>query len=358
MEDDFYLKMRDVFLAAFPQRVRLDNFVLTRLGLNAETIVAPTLDLETAWLRIIQHCLARGWVGKLLKGLDDERGGNPLVQQFLSNFALRVALAPIPHEEQFLLWGKMPMINRTALRKTLKDFTDHPSPGVMVINGPECSGKSHSFYYLNYLRQQRSPNTHVIYLNLAKDPFDPTDLEAQTTELARQITQRLPFIESQDAPARDKTNARWKTDFFNFLQKSLKANAATCWLVVDGLNQSHVTQETTDFLSALAERSTTDLQGLLVVLIGLEPDSLKVDIATEAFLQLERVQPVSQEDLVVFLDKLFQLIESDPGKRAELVSDAIINLEQQVDSIAPRYMDRLIRALIALVHQVVANIGA
>ena len=184
-----------------------------------------------------------------------------------------------------------PLVNRTQLRKGVRDLLSPDGRRILIVNGPPGSGKSYSAAFISSVQQA----TGLFKLALVR--YEPASwLDYGPADLARSLGDILS-VELPPRPADMDPRAyhRW---IVTRLVSAVAASGQTWWWVLDGFfSVAH--DDVTDFIESLIQFVAREPH-LRLVLLGYE-QPLSPQAVTLAV--REDISPLTEADVRDFLTR-------------------------------------------------------
>lgn len=289
----------------------------------------PPLPTPMQWARaIVEYCEDDAWshvppwLVNLLSRLPPSRPELSVVVERIKCAPPRW-IGPVADNPVDVLWLTrvgMPFVDRRLLRNHLKQMTlpTPPGPGpagqspaVLAITGPKRSGRSYTVELLRHLVRERKAAAMV--LPLAERPAD-ADVGVVTVpskEGASMIPEVLAdrFAEVMlapdvDPPADIATANRMNQYLSQWVVEQAVATGKEWWLVLDGLDDPDLSDETIGFVGKLAEQVAQRAAEppVRLVLIGCPPKL--VEVLPRNRLAREELGDIGEVDLEPFFEQL------------------------------------------------------
>lgn len=326
---------------------------------------------------IINYCERSAWVEdpalivQLLKKFSYYPTFKMAIDRILQGRPLRFHI-PSRVWDTMLLALDLPFINREMTRVAIERF-DNPliattraaGVRVLVVKGPQESGKSYTYDYLRYVCSfLGSTNVRLVWIDLKKQAsplIGPADL---TTALLDQINPRWRS-EGVQLPDQTQQSSRWVNQLSTTIATQISATGVMTIIVIDGLDSKdetsppgtpaetnpRISKETIDLINYLADvatgrhaaESSNDL--LRLVLIGY--NSPLVDFNSR--IRVDDIKPLTRADvekyfrdyaalfgidtdaagMTALLDLTFKDdVPTDPGRTKKLAQRAFYYVRQ------------------------------
>lgn len=189
--------------------------------------------------------------------------------------------------------GKRPFINRSDLRMRLKELLEEDYP-VLIIRGPERSGKSFSYKLLEQVTPQGVQPLHV--------DFSSPGSGRRARDLMNVLCTRMDIV-PRAPTGRRTTDVRHANELVDDLVGKYNAEPRRPRVVViDGLNRVDLAKDVNHVIARLiAEVSNRQLPGIQLVLVGY---SEAFDQQFQPVVLVEDVAAITPTHLAQFFAKL------------------------------------------------------
>lgn len=258
------------------------------------------------------------WLVLLLQLLQDE----PETAVILNRISVPPVL-PDPLQARVLV-SKTPFVNRAALRSRAASLQQpRTARPVLVINGPEKSGKSYTADYVEHLYLS---GADFRWVRVALSTGSGITYGAE--KLARDILIKMGIRASHLSPTffeRDTNNVRWPIDLAgSVLNEGLQLDKSV-WIILDNFRGAEVAPETLAFIDGLAQQiigSSDMMETYRLVLIDFDRALLSIQ---EPKISREQIAPISKSDV---LDCVHEIV-THAGKQysreeVEAIADQIV----------------------------------
>lgn len=254
----------DILVEAYSEPAAVKDFVR---GIGMRTTDMSWTKVIDSWTEVLEKAAK----GKRLRGLVESAIRDPSIagyHQQLSDLVARCdkedAAAPAEPQDACLvhLIDRRIFMNRSGLRDNLKIFTDNQGDRVMAVDGPPASGRSYSWYLIQYVGQKTGAfDSYLI------DITKWSDTAARPGDLARLIASELGWKQPEfDQTAQDETTSRI---LLAWLKGRARERPRPACLVFDGLDRPNVTEATLRFISDIATAAgNAELGEFRVVLLA------------------------------------------------------------------------------------------
>lgn len=307
--------------------------------------VATTRDLVVHALRI---CVERGQDGgppTWLETLLVSRVSN-LEQEPIPAILRRLRNPPPPPPDPLdalLLVTDIPFLNRTKLRNRLRSIGHEQSlQPVLVVTGPEKSGKSYSTRLIDHYCGERV-NVVLCEVSLQPGQEESTGPEDVARDLVSQMGGSVGGI-----PPRNTVEDRWTYDLATWvLHEAVSKEEFSWWMVLDGFNHPRARDDTRKFVRDLAARVTTGIAArrCRVILLGFDRAALTVPPGKMLHEEIEGVQEPEIEacirEILVRTGKradvgqlVAGMVQSLPGDatRMQVLNDQLMTLLAEAEA--------------------------
>ena len=300
-------------------------------------------------LKVIQYCELSAWVE------------NPaLIIQLLKrwehlpevNAAIRRLLAAKPMKfyidnrvwDSFLLALNLPFLNRKNTRLAIEGFSyaleeglDPAGSRVLVVKGPDKSGKSYTFDYIRYVNSVfANLNFNTIWIDFKKQIVNRLGPAELVESLLDQLNQNwreevsLPVLDAQQS-------ARWMQELVSVLLSQIwtysRHGAANAHMIIllDGFDNTKVPRDTIDLIQLLAavavgkQLVTENSDMIRLVLLGFSETVSNF----RNRVKIDDIKPIDRADLEEYIRNYAQYKE-------KVLPPAV--LKEVVDSIGIEHM--------------------
>jgi hypothetical protein len=202
--------------------------------------------LGVRWYSLLNDVLLEGHLRSLLAVVvRDYPRLEPKIHELMQDDPRESDGNPLdPYEARLIGPGRQPMVDRIDLRGKLKQFLCDGVP-VLVLRGPEQSGKSHSFELINHVTTRRM-DTRVIFVD-----FAPPQYGTSAPDLMSLMCSRLGL---RDISGRERrtTRTRFAAELVDDLVGIYKfKDSVQRVIVIDGLNRSTLDADVSDLIVKL-----------------------------------------------------------------------------------------------------------
>jgi hypothetical protein len=302
--------------------------MLLRLDRNFEQLSVTGSTFGQNLLAVVRTAESEGWVLGLVREVRRDVPGDQALEQLEGELA---PLAPPPHVDLFdvcRLGGRV-MVDRSLLRASLRLLSTPLGKRIMIVTGAECSGKSHSFELISYLREIRGGfSPALIDLEAYQRALGP-GTEITPDHIVRTLIKLLRYPIPPPEPPQDKQWARWVIDFCDDLVAYGRDEETDRWLVVDGFGKVQLAQASTDLVNELAIRVRRDLPRFRLILLGYDDPSWPRSVRSQV--EREHIEPIWIPELLDFFNRAYQQLRVPFGE-ADLVatvSRVLAGLDQE-----------------------------
>lgn len=333
--------LADAFKDAF-DLVRLKKIV-GKTGRNLEWESGGS-DGEAIVLSLIGKAQRNRWIHELIEAAVNE---NPIPKLLAIADELRPAIiaATRDHFNVIFVDNNVALVNRTFLRQSLKQLASSDLTGarILVVNGPEMSGKTYSMELVAYLNRALQ-NFKIVHIDLKK-----TSGEVKPEHIAGQIVDQM-LLEANVMPALDQEqDARWIQLFCSRLQGVLSNVADVWWIVIDGFNHHRLSTPVNDLVKELASRIRLTMPRLRMVLLSYN-DNLSPDVERVAL--RETIDRIDERHLTSFFNQVY--MESNKTYFPKDIAERIGEVLRAVDPQSARYMEMLGTEVVKVAKQISA----
>lgn len=273
----------------------------------------------------IDHAQANGWVGDLVDACASHT--NPeltsvagILQKYLAKARpiFYKALQEDPFAALFLGREEC-FIGRSSLRSALNEMlSNQDGRRVLIVNGDNRSkncGKTYTFGLLRLL--DRLGNNNIV-IKVDFREFREGDLESRYWDIVEKINTRMQ-VPAVALPKMHESQTRWFQNCIRKFEVVARESGKKLWLVFDHIGAGSVEDRIADALASTAIFTIDEAIALYVVLIDVDPSSLKLEVPVLRRLRKDQAALPERDDLVSFLTQAREL----SGKKQ--VSDAEID---------------------------------
>jgi len=288
--------LRDALVESAPSFGAMDDLLL-KLERSFSQLTYRDRNFAENVLIVVRRAESDGWLPALI---DRACEAVPLEPRFGALRDELAHLAPPPGVDHFTasrLTGSYVMVDRTALRSSVRDIHAPLGKRILVVTGATKTGKSHTLQYIAYLREVLD-NFRFVYVDLetymrragAPRVIEPIDI-------ARTLVRKLGYdLELPERPS-DMQWANWILEFCDAIEPFAEDDPHRRWIVIDAFNKVVLTQHTLDLVQQLAARVGQSLGRFRLVLLGYD-DRLPVTVGMHV--QREHIEPIGMRDLLEF----------------------------------------------------------
>lgn len=259
LQDPDAKELLKVVLEVYFKVDRIEVFAQSA-GVNMAAIAWQN-SAEDIWPELLTEASMAGRLRALVQLVAD----HPSSAAYRSLFERLLAAATpaaggiAPHLLPLVGHGRRPFIDRDDLRSRVMDLLTGTSR-VLVVNGPERSGKSYSWYLISHLADRLGSFTPypVDLSSWAGPPAGPVDVMREIVSLLR-LT-----MPAYDSSAQEDTLARTLSTWF---VGQIRPETKPCWLVFDGLNASTTTDAALRLIESIAVAAERAAAGELRVIL-------------------------------------------------------------------------------------------
>jgi hypothetical protein len=288
--------LRDALVASAPSAGAMDTLML-KLERSFSQLSLADRNFPENVMVVVRRAEAQDW---LLALIDRAREAVPAEPRFEALRRDLARLAPPPGVDHFKasrLTGSYVMVDRTALRRSVREIHAPLGKRILVVTGATKTGKSHTLQYIAYLREVLD-NFRFVYVDLetymqrvgAPRVIEPIDI-------ARTLVRKLGYDLALPERPSDMQWANWILEFCDAIEPLADADQHRRWIVIDAFNKVVMTQQTLDLVQQLAARVGQSLGSFRLVLLGYDdrlPDAVGMHV------QREHIEPIDMRDLLEF----------------------------------------------------------
>ncbi|HEU4766747.1 MAG TPA: effector-associated domain EAD1-containing protein [Pyrinomonadaceae bacterium] len=339
---DQYERLTDALGEAF-DLAGLDQLLEFRLGKKLYWESGGTSGKEMVY-KLIGTAQRDRWLHKLIEAAVS-KNRTPALEQIANELQPAIRAATRDHFNVTFVDNNLALVNRTELRKFLKQLADiQPTGGrILVVNGPPSSGKTYSIELISYLNRALR-NFNFVLIDLQKMPG-----EIRPKHIAESIVSQMS-LERTVVPDEDQEqDSRWNLLFCNYLQAALRNAAEPWWIVIDGFNHARLSPAVNDLVKELSGRIRLTLREHRLVLLSY-PESLSPEVERVAL--RETLTHISQQDLISFFGQVY--FESNQTYFPKDIAERIGEVFRAVDPASPQYMEKLSTEVVKVANSITA----
>lgn len=332
---DHRILVRDALLAGFPSAEELTGLLSSthRHGASAWRDSWPISD---SLLRCVSAAVDEGWITELLEAAVERRPGDGDLKALADELrgpAVRAARAEAPEEALRRcseLSGGFFLINRAPLRASLARMLPPTGNRVLVVQGENGSGLSHSLRLIYHLRDTCGFSISEVDLDLSCRRLGPRNTFTPL-RLAEEIVTALEY-EDLPLPCEpgDRQWSAWIVDFVREFERRAASDPRRIYLVLDALNKVRLNQATTDLIAALSACVAMRLSRFRLVLVGYRSD---LPPGLRQALLVDRTGEITQADVAEFFDKVHK--EAEVAIDEDDLLQKVVNVLQGQQSAPP-----------------------
>jgi hypothetical protein len=279
--------MRVIEVLAELDRDELD-LILGKIGRRLDDLVSPGTPPALTAAQIVHTAMAQGWLTQFLTAVLASRSGNQnrgdLLQAVRESQPARDG---DPYEEIVLPSGRL-FLDRKGFRQSLHELASSTGARVLMVVGPQGSGKSHSRLLLTHLAEALG-TLRAVLLDL--DPLvtpDPGTAAHELLFLLNGEPTTLPARETAGSPT------RWTNSLAARVEVEIQRAGRPTWLVFDGLDRPGLAGDLLDLVVHLALWADSSSGLLRVVMLGELP---VLPPSLEAHTLREVIAPITPADV-------------------------------------------------------------
>jgi hypothetical protein len=305
LDTDDRAKLAKALDDAFNKAADLDDLAYLHLGISLSNLPGENRPA----VKLIQWAEENDKVESLIRSARAENSTNQLLavvaEAILKKLAQYAPTYRAADPYQVCLPKQdLPFINRRALRDTLRMMVAGGGKAILAVEGNPRMGKTHTSHLISYLGNKvRHAGESLVYrtvnvhLGSHSSAFNAGDF-------AEQVALRLGRADTSGTiPPRPTSEheARWEPRVAAWIVGTIhevvkQQNLRQVWLVVDGFQQTRVSQSTRDLLVRLAHEAHYNVPEMRVILLDY-PDALP-DL--ERFVERDRLEWPTKSDLKEF----------------------------------------------------------
>jgi hypothetical protein len=266
-----YAALQDVFKAYGP----LLEFVRIELGEELSQITsygagASGLTLRTVLLEIVSWADARDKLPDVVRALHRRPGQRPSVlHAYWLAFPDELGAASAPSAlacpyDASIVAGSL-FIDRDSLRATLRMLaTTDGGPRLLVVTGPPCSGKTHSYLLLQYGAPRYQYQT--AFVDVATVALDGGGPEGLIEHVVSNMGLDVSGLSVPGEPPTARTTSTLAFRAVGLMRKALAEGR--WWVVFDSLDRQTIPPATLAAVISFATTLLTNLSNVNVCLLG------------------------------------------------------------------------------------------
>lgn len=342
-------RLRDALVAAFPTEARLDDLFFS--GDFDPPRNRPEITTASGLLDMVREIIVRadgeGWLHQLVTEAGKANNTPELIA--FAKETEPVLLAATVNHYRVLLMGERPLIDREPLRDAVQRLAAGQKR-ILVIDGDPASGKSHTVWFLRYLREQRQ-GFGLVWIDLRElANFAPQRL-VEPVLIARSMAKQMGMADIVHE-REEETWAAWTNDFCDTLTGKLAAAAEPWWVVIDSFSAVPLPHDSVGFVKTLCERLAVNIPKLTVILLSYRdsiPDNLEPDV------QRETIDAIDEGHIGLFFKELYESLQVQPADL--VIAEKTAEVLRAVDPNHPRRLEALGREVIRVAKDIVAKKG-
>jgi hypothetical protein len=306
---DQRIRLMAALEGAFPDKDALELMFFGADLPKSLAAVTTASGLRSILRELITHADAEGWLPALVQEAAKANPHPPLVA-FRDEIKPLIVAASANHY-RVLLMGDRPLIDREPLR----DGVERLGKGqkrILVVDGEPVTGKSHSIWFIRYLRDQQK-TFNLIWVDLRELAAAAPDGVVDPAAIARSMALQMSMPDLV-RPREEETWAAWSNEFCDALTGRMAAAASPWWLVIDNFSAVPLPHDSLGLVKKLCERLAINIPNLFMVLLSYK-DSIPATV--EPDVERETIEPVDEGHIGLFFKALYD-------SRPKVVSDAII----------------------------------
>ena len=250
--------------------------------------------MEDVWPELLQKAAETRKLRALVKVVADHPNSAAHAALFQRLLVVGSPAAEETPPHLLPILGKRPFIDRDDLRTLVMDLVEGTSR-VLVVTGPERSGKTYSWYLISHVSERLgtfSPYP-VDLSSWAGPPAGPVDV---MREVANLLNWELPAV---DPTAQEDTHARILGTWF---VGRVRRETDQCWLVFDGLNTATMTDAALRLIESIAVAAERHQAGELRVVLIAHTRPLPEDV--DPFALRETISLIGVTQIRTFFTKV------------------------------------------------------
>jgi effector-associated domain 1 (EAD1)-containing protein len=348
LQEDQRTRLLKALKDVFSTKEQVEELTLQAINRSVDQISLAS-DLSAVLLKIITTAEDEGWIGNLVDAAIVLRPASQDLSTARAELNTIITAEREDHYAACWLLGDRVMVNRTMLRKALCRLSQ-PETGkhILVVQGPELSGKSHSLQLVRYLEERRG-GFKLIWTDLFRLAAGAESRLVLPQDLGQALVDQIGLT---GMPAREnEKDERWVQRFCDWLTGQLATKNIDYWIVIDSFSKTLLPEGTHGLIRELALRIETNLGRLRLILLSYtDTDNLPPEVfgGLEEEPILGPIQQIGKSELLAFFGKLYeerkrrQNTDFEPDDIAESVAKVL----REVDPNNARFLSLLSRAII------------
>lgn len=332
MTADQRRRLVDAFLQAFPTENDLQDLIFFADFNPPKTLqsITTATGLKAQVRELITKAEAEGWLPKLVDEAAKANAANHALAE-LRDEIKPLILAALANPYKTCFMGNRPLVDREGLRTAMERLTNRLCR-IVIIDGPEQSGKSYTIWFIRYLRDHQGGGFGLVWIDLRELAGSNAAL-IQPQVLARSMVAQMGLPPSTVPVKEEETYAAWTQEFCNKLTGALAVAASPWWVVFDNFHQVLLPLETLELIKELAKRTAINIPTLHMVLLSYR-DSLPDDV--EPDVERETIGAIGPTELALFFKELYESrqLPATPSEVAGHVKDVL-------EAVDPNHPQRL-----------------
>jgi Effector-associated domain 1 len=266
--------------------------LLNSIGRDFAQYQVTGSDFRANLLHVVDAARQERWLSELLGAAAAQVPADQGLQRLAAEIQLLAPSAGLDHYDVCRLSGNLLMLNRSRLRQSVRTFASPTSNRILVVQGDDQSGKSHTAWFISYLAVMLGAfNYHLIDLSAAKRVLG-ADAPVEPDWVAQKLVGGLKY-EMTVAPAPATGSwATWILNFCDAFENEAREDPVPRWIVIDAFNAVVVTQNALDLIKELTVRVSQTLSSFRLFLLGFGTED-PPDLPREAFAHLEKTERLS-----------------------------------------------------------------
>jgi hypothetical protein len=332
-------------LGAFPNENALTDMIYFADFTPPKTLPSITTasGLTSMVRELITKADAEGWLPKLV---DEAAKSNPAdlaLGQFRDELKPLIIAANANHY-RVLLMGDRPLIDREPLRQAMERLATGQKR-ILVVDGDPVTGKSHTIWFIRYLRDQHK-NFNLVWIDLKElfraAPDGVISPSMIASSMAGQMGMR-DLVQLRE----EETWAAWTNVFCDNLTGRLANAANPWWLVVDNFAAVRLPQDSLGLVKKLCERLSINIPNLNVVLLSYKesvPETVEPDVERETIVSVDaghvglffkelyesRQRPASDQVIAQKVAEVLRAVDPKHPRRLEAIGAEVTRVAKSI----------------------------
>lgn len=328
-------KLKKAILDAFPTIEALANLASAR-GVVLDAVVEMPAKRDVAAGKLILWFQGNDLIAFIQAAMREKPGnrtlqalGEELIRELLKRRPWYVP-PPVPHETCFVQ-NYLPFVNRSELRRHLRQFEGQQALSILLIKGAKRSGKSYSFRLAKFLRDAPDSGFNLAIMDLKEDTSPGIDL---TPEMLMTRIGTLVGFDTSKIESLAK-NSRATTVLYEWLVENTVNSGRELWIFLDGFGHTDsLPPATRSLIDAIALKGWMSTPAVRLILTDYDRELLPGDSRLMA--ETEVIAPLRKADVATFFRTLYNH-RGDPFEETAIqaILDKLgtaVNLDGDIDA--------------------------